>query len=78
LAGVPVCDQLPPVDRLLSREKLAQTADEVKLKEQKLKLEARKQETLEKKIEKAGKDESKYGTVTKEAWEQLERDLKLA
>ena len=78
LDGIPVSAQLPPVDRLLTREKLAQTADVVKLKEQKLKLEERKQETLEKKIKKAGKDESKYGTVTKEAWEQLERDLKLA
>lgn len=77
LAGIPVSQQLPAVDRLMAREKLAQQADEVKLKKQRLKLEERKQETLEKKIEQAGKEEGNAGAITKEAWEELERDLKL-
>jgi hypothetical protein len=77
LTGIPVSAQLPTVDRFMAREKLARQADEVKLKKQKLKLEERKQETLEKRIEQAGKEEGKAGAITKEAWEELERDLKL-
>lgn len=77
LEGIPVSRQLPPMDRLMARQKLAQTADEVKLKAKKLELEERKQKTLEKKIEEAGKEEDKAGAITKEAWEELERDLRL-
>jgi hypothetical protein len=77
LDGIPAPDQLPSVDRVIAREKLAQSADMVKLKERKLKLEERKQKALEKRIKQAGKEEGKAGGMTKEAWEELERDLRL-
>jgi hypothetical protein len=77
LDGIPVSEQLPSVDRLLAREKLAQKADEVKLKEQKLELEERRQKALEKRMEEAGKESVPAKAVTEEDWEEMERKLRL-
>jgi hypothetical protein len=77
LNGIPLSDQLPSVDRMMAREKLAQNADQVKLKEKKLKLAERKQKALEKRMEQAGKDSAPAKAVTKEDWEEMERKLKL-
>ena len=77
LAKIPVSQQLPPLDRLLTREKVAVREGERKLKERKLELESKKFKLAKKKVEEAGKEEGKGGAITKEDWEQLEKDLKL-
>jgi hypothetical protein len=77
LKEIPVSKQLPPLDRLLTREKVAVRERERELKEKKLELENKKFKWAKKKGEEGGKEEGKAGAMTKEAWEELERDLKL-
>jgi hypothetical protein len=77
LAQIPVSQQLRPLDRLLTREKVAVRERERELKEKKLELESKKFKLAKKKVEEAGKEEGQAGAITKEAWEQLEKDLKL-
>jgi hypothetical protein len=74
LAGVPVSAQLPPVDRLLARQKLGVRRGDLKVKRSRLKLEERKVKALEKKCEGNKEPEQQ---ITKEGWEQVERNLKL-
>jgi hypothetical protein len=77
MRAIPISQQLPPVDRLLTREKVAVRDRERELKEKRLKLEERKQRALEKKIEQTGKESTPGQAVTKEDWEEMERKLKL-
>jgi hypothetical protein len=77
LRGIPVSEQLPPVDRLLTWEKMEQRSREGKLKEKKLKLEERRTRVLEKKSEETGKKGEEGEPITKEGWEQVEKDLRL-
>ena len=77
LAKIPVSQQLRPLDRLLTREKVAVRERERELKEKKLELENKKFKLAKKKIEEAGKGEGQAGAITKEGWEQLEKDLRL-
>jgi len=77
LRGIPVSEQLPPVDRLLTWEKIEQRNREGKLKEKRLKLEERRTRVLEKKSEEPGKKGEEGEPMPKEGWDQLEKDLRL-
>ncbi len=74
---IPIARQLPSVDRLISGEKLAQRGREGKLKEKRFKLEERRTRVLEKKSQETGKQGEEGGAITKEGWEQVEKDLRL-
>jgi hypothetical protein len=77
LRGLPISQQLQPVDRLLARQKLSQREGDLEVKKIRVKLEERKVKVLEKKYDAEEKSRTPAGPVTKEAWEQMERDLKL-
>jgi hypothetical protein len=77
IAGVPISEQLKPVDRMFAREKLALREGDLALKRKRLRLEGRKVKVLEKRGAAAEKSQANGGPITKEGWEQLERDLKL-
>jgi hypothetical protein len=77
LHGVPVSQQLKPVDRLVAHEKLKLREGNLELKKKRIKLEGRKVKVLEKRCAAAEKSQADGGSITKEGWEQIERDLKL-
>jgi len=77
MAGLPICKQLKPVDRFIARQKLALCEGDLLVKKKRLKLEERKVKLLEKKYQSEAKSQASGGPITKEGWEQIERDLKL-
>ena len=77
MAGLPISKQLQPVDRFIARQKLALREGDLGVKKKRLKLEERKVKMLEKKYRAEVKSQASGGPITKEGWEQIERDLKL-
>lgn len=77
LEGLPVSQQLGPVDRLVKGSKLVLREKDQALQKRKLQEDRKKQKALEKKNAEAAKEPEPGGAVTKEALEELERDLKL-
>ena len=73
----PFCEQLGPMDRLLTREKIAVRDRALELEGKKLKLKEKKAKALEKKNAETAKEPEPGGAVTKEQLQELERDLKL-
>jgi hypothetical protein len=77
MAGLPISKQLQPVDRFVARQKLALREGDLVVKKKRLKLEERKVRVQEKKYQAEVKSQAPEKTITKEGWEQIERDLKL-
>ena len=77
LDGLPESERKGPVERLIARQKLSQREGDLGLKKKRLRLEAKKVKLLENKCAQDQKDKQPEGTITKEGWEQLERELKL-
>jgi hypothetical protein len=77
LQGVPVSTQLPPVDRLMARQKLAVRRGDLKVKRSRLRLEQRKVKVLEKSCEAKEKSQTPKKQITQEGMEVIERELGL-
>ncbi len=77
LNGVPVSTQLPPVDRLMARQKLAVRRGDLTVKRSRLNLEARKVKALEKRGEATKESKKPEQPITKEGLAQIEKELRL-